>query len=83
MNEIQIEKGKRRSIVHNDKLRVGQNCLLLHIHAGTTTCVNCEPGEVMAKLEKNTSSGTSTRSKANIENTRREANREMKKKYTY
>lgn len=79
MNEIPIEPNKRFSITHNDKLKIGNNTLLLHVHAGVTTCLDCEPGHVMKKYEKikfNEKLDT-----VNIEISRREINREMKKKY--
>ena len=35
---------------HNDELVLGNTKMTLHIHPGTATCDDCEPGIVMAKL---------------------------------
>lgn len=74
-----IEANKQHSLAHGDNLRIGKNTFLLHIHKGSTTCINCEPGEVMAKLDQCKSE---IKSSNDIENSRRETNRELKKKYT-
>lgn len=35
-------------INHDDIVEVGKTKLLLHIHKGSETCDNCEPGQVQA-----------------------------------
>ena len=37
---------------HKDTLTVGGTALCLHIHSGTTTCAECEPGVVQAGHSK-------------------------------
>ena len=31
---------------HADELRIAESCFLCHIHAGSETCRDCEPGVV-------------------------------------
>jgi len=84
LNGIQLEPNKSYHIAHNDLIQIGENCLRLHIHAGTTTCIDCEPGEVMAKLNEKRrlqqNSAKTTCSKNSVERQRREINKDMKKK---
>lgn len=75
-----VKPNESMSLVHGDKLKIGQNELLLHIHAGSTTCNNCEPGEVIARLAKTNKKTMETENTANTESLRRETNRELKKK---
>ncbi len=35
-----------------DTLKVGGTSLQLHIHPGTETCDQCEPGQVLAKIQQ-------------------------------
>lgn len=69
------------AIKHGDKLRIGNKiALLLHIHEGTNTCINCEPGEVIhrLKLEKESKSLCLEKNKEEL---RRENVKLIKKKY--
>ena len=82
LNDELIETNHSVSIGHGDRLRIGYNELILHIHSGSTTCINCEPGEVIARLNKIESENLKEiNNKVNTENLRRHTNREMKKKY--
>jgi hypothetical protein len=36
------------SLHHNDNLQIGATKLALHIHPGTETCDQCEPGQVLS-----------------------------------
>ncbi len=68
-------------ISHGDKLDLGNNLsLLLHIHSGTVTCLNCEPGEMIRKLKRSDEKQISTE-KNNIESERRKRNQSIKTKY--
>ena len=42
---------------HGDVVQMGSTLLLLHIHLGTETCDACEPGQVMAQLQKTNKPG--------------------------
>ena len=80
LNEKLIDK--RNELKHGDLLRVSETVFLLHIHSGTNTCINCEPGEVMAKASKQESNLIGpTLSAADKEKLRRNRNLEIKKKY--
>ena len=48
------------SVRHLDRLRLGETTLELHIHSGTDTCNDCEPGLVKAKLQQNVETGSSS-----------------------
>ena len=40
-------------VKHGDILGIGNLVdLLVHIHSGSVSCSNCEPGEVMLRLKK-------------------------------
>ncbi|ESP05549.1 hypothetical protein LOTGIDRAFT_102757, partial [Lottia gigantea] len=45
------EESTERGITHGDVLKLGTTELLLHIHPGTDTCTDCEPGEVKARVK--------------------------------
>ena len=83
MNNIRLAPNKKFKIMHGDMLRIGRNKMLLHIHVGSTTCVRCEPGEVMAKLKRESELARSGRPQRqqDRESYRRETNRELKKKH--
>ena len=38
-------------VSHGDVIKVGGTTLELHIHPGSETCDDCEPGQVRAKLQ--------------------------------
>ena len=78
MNNFRIEANKRHLIKHGDKLRIGKNSILLHIHKGSITCINCEPGEVMEKFKKE--NHNVKQHNYEREANRRTTNRELKKK---
>ncbi|CAH1796252.1 unnamed protein product [Owenia fusiformis] len=46
--------GKPFPLSHRDELKIGGSTFLLHIHPGTETCDECEPGQIQAaqKLEQ-------------------------------
>lgn len=47
-----MEANKECELKHGDNLCFGKAIfLLIHIHEGSNTCINCEPGEVMHKLK--------------------------------
>ncbi|XP_023223099.1 angiogenic factor with G patch and FHA domains 1-like [Centruroides sculpturatus] len=54
LNEFRLSEAKQIShsypLKHGDNLRIGNCKLLLHIHEGTETCNDCEPGQVQAEL---------------------------------
>lgn len=51
LGNVRISKGTNGccEIHHGDVIRLGDTHLLCHIHHGTDTCDQCEPGVVMAK----------------------------------
>lgn len=52
LNEKKLESKVETKLQHGDKLFLDKAiCLLLHIHQGSNTCINCEPGEIMHKLK--------------------------------
>ncbi|KAL8602201.1 hypothetical protein ACOMHN_022714 [Nucella lapillus] len=54
INDLRISESKEKSaavpLSHEDVLRVAGTHMLLHIHPGTDTCNDCEPGQVLASL---------------------------------
>lgn len=40
------------TVNHGDLVTLGSSTLELHIHEGTNTCDDCEPGLVQAKLQE-------------------------------
>ncbi|KAL8602200.1 hypothetical protein ACOMHN_022713 [Nucella lapillus] len=54
INDLRILESKEKSaavpLSHEDVLRVAGTHMLLHIHPGTNTCNDCEPGQVLASL---------------------------------
>lgn len=47
-----METGIETELKHGDRLSFGKVvALLIHIHEGSNTCINCEPGEVMHRLK--------------------------------
>lgn len=38
--------------MHGDEVKMGETVLSFHIHPGTDTCDGCEPGQVMAHINK-------------------------------
>lgn len=67
-------------IKHGDRLDLGTSVtLLLHIHNGSNTCVQCEPGEMMQKF-KLEREALERMCQVNLETERREINKQLKKK---
>ena len=76
MNDKIIDKSE---VKHGDVLKISNTKLLLHIHNGANTCINCEPGEVMSKAagKQETETIMTTVEKEKL---RRSRNLEIKKK---
>ncbi|XP_071098903.1 angiogenic factor with G patch and FHA domains 1-like isoform X2 [Haliotis cracherodii] len=53
LNDARISQVKAEGTVvsHGDILQVGNTTLSLHIHPGSDTCDECEPGQVLARLQ--------------------------------
>ncbi|XP_046559012.1 angiogenic factor with G patch and FHA domains 1-like isoform X2 [Haliotis rubra] len=51
--DINVSKVQSESTVisHGDVLQVGNTTLSLHIHPGSDTCDECEPGQVLGRLQ--------------------------------
>lgn len=78
LNEKRLEANEKVKIKHLDKVFFGSTiCLSLHIHPGQTTCIGCEPGEVMLKYKAKTSALL----KPDLESARRETLNSIRKKY--
>ncbi len=81
MNGKLLKKNERYDIKHGDLLKVSTTTILLHIHNGANTCINCEPGEVMSKASKQELNVVEPLlSAAAKEKLRRNRNLEIKKK---
>ncbi|XP_056302940.1 angiogenic factor with G patch and FHA domains 1 isoform X2 [Danio aesculapii] len=39
-------------LTHGDEVKMGETVLSFHIHAGTATCDGCEPGQIIAHLNR-------------------------------
>jgi predicted component of type VI protein secretion system len=82
LNDLLVEKEKQCPIAHGDRLRLGGYLLSLHIHAGSNTCVKCEPGEMVEyfkKLNSNANASINDK-KENFEAERRKQLKSIKKK---
>lgn len=44
-------KSEPRELTHGEQLKLGTTTFVLHIHAGSETCDECEPGQVQAQLK--------------------------------
>ncbi|XP_046559013.1 angiogenic factor with G patch and FHA domains 1-like isoform X3 [Haliotis rubra] len=53
LNDARISQVQSESTVisHGDVLQVGNTTLSLHIHPGSDTCDECEPGQVLGRLQ--------------------------------
>ncbi|XP_046329638.1 angiogenic factor with G patch and FHA domains 1-like isoform X2 [Haliotis rufescens] len=53
LNDARISQVKAEGTVvsHGDILQVGNTTLSLHIHPGSDTCDECEPGQVLGRLQ--------------------------------
>jgi hypothetical protein len=80
INDIKIEQNEKFPIQHEDRIRISNTCLLIHIHSGLNTCNNCEPGIVTAKLAEE---AKNKEKEAPIEKQRRETIKDIKKKYGF
>ncbi|KAK5872812.1 hypothetical protein PBY51_013474 [Eleginops maclovinus] len=45
-------KCEPQALTHGDEVKMGETVLSFHIHSGTDTCDGCEPGQVMAHINK-------------------------------
>ncbi|RNA43431.1 angiogenic factor with G patch and FHA domains 1 isoform X2 [Brachionus plicatilis] len=84
LNEKKLETQIETELRHGDKLLLGKSvALLVHIHEGSNTCINCEPGEVMHKLQLKKESIIENEKKFSYdrENIRRENVKLIKSKY--
>ncbi|CAF0943482.1 unnamed protein product [Brachionus calyciflorus] len=53
VNDKKLDLNEEIELSHGDTLKIGDAIkLLIHIHEGSCTCINCEPGEVMHKLKQ-------------------------------
>ncbi|XP_067931815.1 angiogenic factor with G patch and FHA domains 1-like isoform X2 [Watersipora subatra] len=70
---------------NRDRLTVGSTKLLLHIHPGTDTCTDCEPGVIKTALKSSKRQQfeiyNSLKSKEDVERDRRTQLKSIKKKY--
>lgn len=80
VNDKQLAPNEMCEINHGDTIKIIDTSILLHIHQGLNTCINCEPGEVMSKLSQNAQKTEFLTAKEK-EKLRRERNKELKKKY--
>ncbi|XP_067667160.1 angiogenic factor with G patch and FHA domains 1-like isoform X2 [Haliotis asinina] len=51
LNDACISQSESTVLSHGDALRVGNTILSLHIHPGSDTCDECEPGQVLGRLQ--------------------------------
>ncbi|CAB4013319.1 angiogenic factor with G patch and FHA domains 1 isoform X2, partial [Paramuricea clavata] len=55
INGSRISESKQESeghkLSHGEQLKIGSTTFLLHIHPGSETCDECEPGQVQAQLK--------------------------------
>jgi pSer/pThr/pTyr-binding forkhead associated (FHA) protein len=55
VNKVRLSEPKHESelqpLSHGDILTVSSTSLMLHIHCGSETCDECEPGEIQARLQ--------------------------------
>ena len=83
MNGIRVEQDNHAELSHGDKLGIGNHVILLiHVHQGSITCINCEPGEVMHKFKlEEEERMKKIQFKSDPEVSRREVNKLIKKKF--
>ncbi|XP_076465196.1 uncharacterized protein LOC143296985 isoform X2 [Babylonia areolata] len=87
INDLRISESKEKSpaipLSHGDILRVAGTHLLLHIHPGTDTCDDCEPGQVLAalKAQQTVFNDHVVLTKAEKKKQARQQMKEIKKKY--
>lgn len=86
LNDFRLSEAKQISqsyqLNHGDNLRIGKCKLLLHIHEGTETCNECEPGQVQAELSiKNPMEKYKVLTKEEKEKERRRELKQIKKKF--
>ncbi|KAJ4926723.1 hypothetical protein JOQ06_014470 [Pogonophryne albipinna] len=77
-------KCEPQALMHGDEVKMGETVLSFHIHPGTDTCDGCEPGQVMAhinkyKREENTAPAAPT--KEDKEALRQKELKQMKARY--
>lgn len=82
VNDKPVAANETCEINHGDIVKIIDTTILLHIHQGLNTCINCEPGEVMSKLSLNAQKSEYLSGKEK-EKLRRERNKELKKKYNF
>ena len=52
--------GEPYPLSHGDEVLLGATTLLFHIHPGTETCDDCEPGQVRAQAAQQVTQGISS-----------------------
>lgn len=83
LNKEKLEPNVPVEIKHGDVLNLGESIgLLLHIHSGSITCINCEPGEVIEKFKRDREKLEKEINSLNLskEETRQETIKQIKKK---
>ncbi|XP_074651280.1 angiogenic factor with G patch and FHA domains 1-like [Tubulanus polymorphus] len=74
-------KSNPHPLSHGDVLKLGSTQFDVHIHPGTETCADCEPGQVMAKLKDMKDSNEERAANLNREVLRRKQLKQIKKKF--
>jgi hypothetical protein len=78
LNEKPISKQTEEEIKHGDRLRLYHDTLLvLHMHSGLDTCLNCETSHILSKRAK----PVEPAERIDKEKLRRAENIELKKKF--
>lgn len=75
------EKSKPRPLSHGDRLKLGATTFVIHIHVGTETCDQCEPGQLQQAPMIDCNEQIYSSSKRSIAGQRRDELQRLKKKY--
>ncbi|XP_028395800.1 angiogenic factor with G patch and FHA domains 1-like isoform X2 [Dendronephthya gigantea] len=92
INGTRISESKQESeghkLSHGEQLKIGSTTFLLHIHPGSETCDECEPGQVQAQLKAKESEDevqitrvVTSRSDGKSEASRKKELKRLKKRY--
>jgi hypothetical protein len=85
VNKVRLSEPKHESelqpLSHGDILTVSSTSLMLHIHCGSETCDECEPGEIQARLQNETVGQSSQTGILDKEQQRRQELNKLKKRY--
>ena len=79
VNEKRISsevEGERTEVGHGSRIKIGTTDLVCHVHPGTETCFECEPGLMMQEVPK-----TPVVLSKSKESTRKQDLKAMKRKY--